>query len=544
MRYPITRILTGVLCAGALALSSAAAANASSPLLPLQGNTVPAVHAAKDLGPVSADMPMRLSVVLRIPNESALQQLIAGLYQKGSANYHQFLSPSQFAAEFSPSVSAYNALQSYFTARGLSVAGTYPNRLVVDLTGTAGQVESALHVALHSYRMSTGHNVYANVGDPMLPANLQPSVAAVLGLDDISVLTPRIAHGRTQIAPSPHLQSGPAGGYGPADIQSPAAYDFTDLYSSGYYGQGSTMAIATAYLFSQSDLSAFDSYYGIGSPSVAVIPVDGSSTQTNIETTLDIEWSSADAPQATYQVYEGSGASLSTFTDVYNTIVSNDTAQTVSTSWGSPESQMPSSSLSADDQIFQQAAAEGQAWFAASGDNGAYDGTSSLTPDFPASDPYVTAVGGTTLTLDSSGNFVNETGWSGSGGGVSAVFAEPTWQTGSGVPQTGYRNEADVSMNADPNTGYSFYYGGQWQVAGGTSFAAPQWSALWAIVDEVDGNLGQADPNIYNLMNSSPTNTPIWDMTSGNNGYYTCTPGWDYVTGWGTPDAYYLVTEL
>ncbi|EQD50443.1 Peptidase S53 propeptide, partial [mine drainage metagenome] len=214
-----------------------------------------------------------------------------------------------------------------------------------------------------------------------------------------------------------------------------------------------------------------------------MIAVDGTTRSTGgtIETTIDEERSGAMAPGATLLVYDADSATDQDFTDTYNKIVTDNTAEVLTTSWGEPEADASSATLSTDDGIFKQAAAQGISVFAAAGDNGSSDGTSnSDTADYPSSDPYVLAAGGTTLTLTSSGTRSSEIAWSSGGGAESAVFSEPSWQVGNGVPQNGFRNTSDLAMDADPNTGYSVYEGGSWSVYGGTSFVAPQLSGLWA----------------------------------------------------------------
>ena len=195
-------------------------------------------------------------------------------------------------------------------------------------------------------------------------------------------------------------------------------------------------------------------------------------------------------------MYEGFDGRASTFEGVYNRIVSDNIASVVTTSWGFCEQQMPAAVLTLDNNIFAEAAAQGQAWFAASGDSGAFDcgNFSSLGVDYPASDPNVTAVGGTTLTLTATGAISSETGWSMSGGGISEIFAQPWFATGPGVSNlnsTGNRQLADVAMNSNPATGYPIYFNGSWSEYGGTSFAAPQWGAIFALVNGAHGTANQ-----------------------------------------------------
>jgi subtilase family serine protease len=238
--------------------------------------------------------------------------------------------------------------------------------------------------------------------------------------------------------------------------------------------------------------------------------------------------------------------------------VSDNRASIITTSWGDLEANYTPSVLTAVHQAFQEAAAQGQTVFAASGDEGAYDGTAGsrtkvLAVDYPASDPWVTAVGGTTLQSNG-GQYAGETAWSdtsdpqnpgASGGGLSDIYARPDWQTGPGVSNqysNGKRQVPDVAADADLNTGYAVYTVGRsgstgWTVIGGTSAAAPLWAGFAALLNGAMGKrVGFLNPALYQLGTEAPTlnPSPYHDVTSGTNLYYEATAGWDYTTGWGS----------
>jgi kumamolisin len=193
---------------------------------------------------------------------------------------------------------------------------------------------------------------------------------------------------------------------------------------------------------------------------------------------------------------------------------------------------------------------------AASGDSGAYGcQDTALSVGLPASDPYVTAVGGTTLYSDAAGGYGHEAGWegplqgAGTGGGLSRFFLRPAWQTGTGVGN-GMREVPDVAADADPLTGYLIYVSGSWQVIGGTSAATPLWAGLVALADQAAAGerkppLGFLNPALYTLGSSGASSpSPFHDVTIGGNLFYSAGPGWDYATGWGSPDAAVLVPAL
>ena len=282
---------------------------------------------------------------------------------------------------------------------------------------------------------------------------------------------------------------------------------------------------------------------------------------TTAEPVLDIEVLHAIAPHAQLLAYETSG-DLSHLAQTFSQIVTDHRAQIVSISLGACELGISGadgqSFVTSLQSTFQQADAEGMSVLVASGDTGAYGcQDNSLSVELPASSPYVTAVGGTTLFLNASGGYDHEAGWegplegAGSGGGLSALFAQPSWQTGAGVSNSysnGMRQVPDVAADADPLTGYRIYFSG-WQVAGGTSAAAPLWAGLIALANQSAAASGKAplgflDPTLYAVAGAGASPPPFHDVTIGGNLYYDATPNWDYATGWGSPDAAVLIPAL
>ena len=268
------------------------------------------------------------------------------------------------------------------------------------------------------------------------------------------------------------------------------------------------------------------------------------------ESTLDAELSLALTPNlSSVQVYESSNTDAGVLAG-YNRIASDNTAAQVSTSWGLPESQELASTLNSEYTIFKQMAAQGQAVLSASGDYGAYDTgnvSDGPTVDDPSSQPYVTGVGGTSLqTTSPGGAYLSETTWynsstSATGGGVSAQWGVPVYQQSVPGVLNG-RTVPDISFNSDPNSGYSVYIGGAWNVYGGTSAAAPLWAGLTALVNSRRtalglGRVGFLNTAIYQIgKNNSSAN--FHDIADGSsNGYYRAAPGYDPATGLGTPTA-------
>jgi subtilase family serine protease len=320
--------------------------------------------------------------------------------------------------------------------------------------------------------------------------------------------------------------------YNPTQIRH--AYGVDQLSAAG---AGETIGIVDAYGSStiQSDLNTFCTQWGL--PQTTVQIVGGSSTADAnwaLETALDVEWAHAIAPQARIVLSVANSSSVVDLLNAINSAVSAG-ATVISMSWGGGEW----SSESAYESYFN---VSGVTFTASSGDNGA-------GVEWPACSPHVVGVGGTSLYLDSSNNRTSETAWSGSGGGISAYFAQPSFQSG-WITASG-RGVPDVAMVADPNTGVYVVSAGTWYVVGGTSAAAPQWAALIALANSLrsSGTISAADAVIYPLAQGSTT-TPyavnpayFYDVSQGSNGN-SAAPPYDLVTGLGTPMAAALVPTL
>jgi kumamolisin len=503
---------------------------------------LPILRRAGFAGEVSKAQRLNLAVSLKIADPAALNRRIEQLYDPASPRYHHFLTPAQFADEFGPTQNDYDAVIRFLNDSGLQVTATYPNRMLIDVRGDVAQVEQIFGVRINNYADGS-QSFFANDRDPELPASIAPLIESVRGMENYLELRRRI-----RLRPSARNFSRVPPGYSPQQIA--AAYNFNSAYGNGITGRGQTVAIATAYGFSSTDVANFWKYYRIRAPKYSTVAVGGKTRYIDFETTLDLEWAGAMANGANFIVYQAATPLLSTFSSVYNKIVSDNKAAVVSTSWGLCEPEMPDAFIAANSAIFAEAAVQGQTWFAASGDNGSNDcGTATLAADYPSSDPNVVAVGGTTLSLTASGTVLNEIAWMDGGGGLSVLFDQPTYQTGLGVLNAysnGMRQTADVAFNADPATGYPIYFNRSWWQFGGTSFAAPQWAAIFALVNHAHGGrIGAGGPAIYGLANNAEQLYPAFrDTSAGNNGYYSSVSFWDYPTGWGSPDVWNLVRDL
>jgi subtilase family serine protease len=264
-----------------------------------------------------------------------------------------------------------------------------------------------------------------------------------------------------------------------------------------------------------------------------------------VEVALDVEWAHAVAPKATILLVEAPSNSLSDLVAAVDVAV-RDGASVVSMSWTAGE-------FSGETSLDNHFVSNGVTFLAASGDSG-------TGVAYPAASPDVVGVGGTTLTLTASGSYSSETAWSGSGGGLSTMEREPSFQSQFQIPDDsrGYRGSPDVSYNANPGTGYAIYdsvaisgYSGWFQV-GGTSAGTPQWAGLFAIANSLrvaarKSNLSSTNTPVYSLAKAAPT-ADFHAVTQGTNGtcgtICTALAGYDYVTGVGTPQAAALINAL
>ena len=577
----------------------------------------PVTHAAPDSGRVTlptsisaftgkskmitqatSDQPVTLSIGLSLRNQAGLDAYLQQVSTPGSPLYHHYLNPATFAALYGPSPASEAAVSNFLRAQGFTITRTYANHLMVDATGTVAQAAQAFQVQINNYQASNGRRFFANSGAASVPSDVAPFVASVAGLDNV------VQYGRSPIAPgaaSTSLASNASGiacprpgvaavptSYTPAQIAS--AYNFNSLYNAGYLGEGQTVGLLELDGFSPNDLAVYTSCFGGKYSAVKTIPIDGfggTPGPNAAEVELDMEMVLGLAPRlASLRVYEAAN-SLSAYNDAWARIVSDD-VPVVSTSWVfCEEGPGMASEIQQENIFFQAAAAQGQTILAASGDLGAtgcYDprtkANTSLSVDDPASQPYVTGVGGTTLHINADNSYQSEQVWNdrsiqngASGGGVSQVWHMPIWQQGPGVANaytTGYREVPDVSVNADPQTGYDVYcnvgncsINGGWMVMGGTSAAAPVWAAMVTLANEaaVKSNSfqeGFLNPSLYDI-NHGVSGTSyaaafhdVVPVAGGvnNNDYvgtgntYPDASMYDLATGLGSFDAYNLAQNL
>jgi subtilase family serine protease len=496
------------------------------------------------LGRLPATRILRLGIALPLRNEAELDELLQRLADPRSSSYRQFLSVEQFTERFGPSQEDYDAVLRFAAANGLAVTGTAPNRLLVEVQGSAPNVERAFHVTLGLYQHPTEDRTFF-AADREPTADLPVTLWHVTGLDDFSLPHPAGLRQEPQ-ARANTTGSGPDGYFIGSDMRA-AYYEATALT-----GTGQSVGLLEFAGYNEADVTKyFSEVHQTLSVAVVGVSTDGSSLSCtgscdDTEQVLDIEQAISMAPGMTsVRVYVSDTSDVS----IFNRMASDNIAKSLSCSWGwSPAD--PSS----DDPIFKEFSAQGQNLFVAAGDSGSWNSRS--TDVYPADDCFVTSVGGTDLTTNGpGGTWKSETAWGDSGGGISPnKIGICSYQTTTGVITTAnkgsktYRNGPDVAMEANTDN-YICYDGtcaGGW---GGTSFAAPRWAGYIALANQqaVANGLaliGFLNPTFYEIGLSANYTKDFHDITSGSCGTSTAVKGYDLCTGWGSPNGANLINAL
>jgi subtilase family serine protease len=511
----------------AAAVVLAGTANASTqPLVAVPHNTNPALAHSTRVSNLPADDQLNVTVALNLHNAAQLNNFLTQVSDPHSAQYRHYLTPQQFDAQYAPSTADVTNVRNYLAAQGLKVGKVSANRQAIDASGTEAQLSKAFSTSFGSYTDNSSHRAYyANDTAPQLPGNVAGLVAGISGLDNHAVEHSMATKANTKPTASPD-------GFTPSQLSS--AYDTASLSPA----TGQTIALWEFDGYDSSNISEYDSQFSIDAPAPKTVSVDGSNYDSSPgegqgEVELDIEIVQAISGGAKTEVYEAPNSDQGQI-DMANQIVSDNTANVVSISWGECEADSAAATLTSTDDALKQGAAEGISFYSASGDSGSADCQDGSTGvDYPASDPNVTGVGGTTLSA--SDGYGSETAWDGSGGGVSNTFDAPSYQTGSG----GKRTVPDVSSDADPNSGYAIYSAGEWQVYGGTRCAAPLWAGWTALDNTASGSsLGDGNAAFYGA------GSGFHDITSGSNGGFDAGTGYDEVTGLGSYDGAALTSAL
>ena len=435
----------------------------------------------------------------------------------------------------------YDRLLKWLKAEGFTITRTDSSRLSVFAKGTVAQVQQSFQVQM-AHMTLAGREYHVARTHPSLPADVG---APVLGINGLQPYARLIKRSTTTANAPPYLVNEIKG-----------AYNATGL---GVTGAGQTIAIIIDTVPLNSDLTSFWTNNNVAQSlsNIQTINVSGDTLDSpSGEETLDVEWSSGVAPGAKVRVY---AAGSLAFTDVdkalqqvINDLPSQPGLHQMSISLGLGETYLASGSqMQTDAQYFASLASAGVSVFVSSGDAGSNPNSSGgtggpLQVEYYSSDPSVTGVGGTSLTLNTStGAVSSETAWTSSGGGTSITFSRPSWQKGTGVTAGSFRLVPDVSLAADPNKGAYLFLNGSAEQVGGTSWSAPAWAGFCALINEARANasktpVGLLNPLIYPLIGTAN----FRDITSGSNGQYSAGTGYDRVTGIGVPNVSALIQTL
>ena len=549
----------------------------------LPGHVPAAVAQAQPLGPVSASQPISLTLTLPLRNQTALTDLLRRLYDPKDPLYGQYLTPAQFTASFGPTQADYSSLTAFAQAQGLTVTGTSPNRATLSVSGTAAQVESAFGLGLNQFRSPTdGRTFWAPTNNPVIPASLVGVLTGVVGLSNAN-----LRHTHSHIVPLSNPFSlpgaarfqlplttgtGPGGALTPTDIKN--VYNLSNVTAANgaaLDGSGQTLGLFELDGYAQFDISSYEQFFGLPNVPLQNVRIDGYNGVPGGgegEVALDIELQIALAPGASkIIVYEAPNTDQGVI-DLYTRIATDDAAKEISSSWGLDEIDTGPVGRNAQNFAFEQMAAQGQSMFAAAGDAGAHDsGDFSLSVDDPASEPFVTGVGGTDLTIGQGDTYGSETAWSdptdvgrgpagtGGGGGISAVWPIPNYQVGvtgsaSSLGSMAARNVPDVSLYGDYDTGgYLITLEDNFYSANGTSAASPLWSAFTALVNQrrsINGQqpIGFMNPALYPIFNTPAYANDFHDVVGDTNGFYPAVTGYDDATGLGSFNGANLISTL
>lgn len=570
----VAALVTGV------AVASAAASRAKV------GSVPPIPHGAKvTTTAVPATQKLSLTVALQPRDPQGLQALATEVATPGSPEFRRYLTVPQFAAQFGASQLALQTVESTLKADGLDVGTPTANDLTLPVTATAAQARRAFSVSLTQVKLSSGRTAYANAQAPTLPASVAPFVQSVLGLDNVNPSQPAGYEQQTEPASNalarPHTRAHVLTNGGPQPCSSATAatsgnggltadavataYQFSGLYGAGAFGAGQTIAMFEQEAYNPTDIATYQACYGTNVP-VSNVDVAGGPgpVSDDGEAALDIEQAIGLAPKASVLVYQGPNTAT---VQILSTIVSQNVAKVISSSWGECEALTGGSQIAAETPILQEAAIQGQSFFISSGDSGSnmcYQATAdssspnlSLSVIDPGGQQFATGVGGTILFTNTGSNCPcsytpgsppvegvwndpsstdseGATKLHGTGGGISQFFTMPSYQSSapsslnvinsnsSSQPCGGTtmcREVPDVSADADPNTGYAVFSNGGWGITGGTSAAAPLWAAFAALANSSSTcrgtPVGFVNPALYSLAGSSYLNN-FTDITTAN----------------------------
>jgi subtilase family serine protease len=521
------------LAAGAAASAATVSPAVARPTILRQGDAI--------AGPLAISSPMHIVMGLKLRNKAELDALVS---QRG----FKPLTSAQFAARYSPTQAQAQAVANFLEQSGFTNVEIAPNRLLVSGDASAGTVQRAFQTSMVSVRTHDGRMAYANSTNAVVPASLQSVVSSVLGLQTVHIA--HTNHIVVQPNNSVHPMAGSETGHNPTQ--------FPAIYGAGSTANASTVSVGVITQGSmtnvQSDFSKFLSQNGYGSIPLNIVKVNGGGSDTSGDGEWDLDTQDivgiSGGVKSIY-LYDTPTLSDANLTADFNKAVSDNVVKVINVSIGGCETDAEVSGAAEDDNIFEQAVAQGQTFSISTGDSGADEcGDGGITPSWPANSQYVVAVSGTGLfTTGTTWN--NEVVWNelskgegATGGSPSKYEPQPSWQHNVGQ-NTGntHRGLGDIAFDGDPESGAIVIVDGSNQQIGGTSLSSPLFVGVWARALATNSSLGFAAPLIYSNA-TSHYSTDFHDVTSGNNSGETAATGWDYPTGFGSVNIANFVSHV
>jgi len=620
------RDTASVLAATALALlavpSAPVHASTNSALIHI-GRAAPVPANATPAAAPADARPLHLRIELAPRDPAALHAFVTAVGDPRSPQYRHYLARGAFGTRFGADPAVVSAVDAGLRRIGLTPGAADGSGLSIPVDTTFGTARAALHTAFTTFTTARGRHGFVNTSAPGIPADLAALIGGIDGLDDVAAPAAQFQSYSdlgtqavlSPLASSPHYSAPNLCAQEKTNLQNQSKADGSQYYDPGYlnaiygtrdqylignYGVNVTVALPEFEGFTpaavaqyQNCISPTDSNQGTAR-GLTTITVDGgpttaaptSNNHVGMETALDIETINGTAPAASIRDYEGPDTTAGAL-DTYQRIVTDDQAQIIATGWGVCELDASPATLTSENTIFEQAAAQGQSVLAAAGDNGstacAAGSTHAATPAVldPASQPLVTAVGGTSMTGGSGSGLTtwNDTGVAASagatGGGVSAVWTQdathaayqpgytgPGYSNACNAPAaSGCRQVPDVAAHAGADGLIVEYYAtgttGSWAIVGGTSLSVQLWAGIAALADSSDdcagtGPIGQLNPALYQAYAADGA-ADFTDVTTGGNarpasgytgGLYSAAAGYDLATGLGAPQSTSLITDL
>lgn len=506
----------------ALAAASAAVAAGCAPLDRDPGITRSS-RVYRDLGEAPAGDGVRALVALRVRDRGGLDALARELYEPTSPSFRRYLGASDAAARFGPTSEDQSEVRGWLSAHGITVAASTSNGLLLEVRGSVRAFEDAFTTRLHLYEHGDrGFRVYGTPGGVSMPEDL-PALAALASLD-VAVEQP-----------SPSRAYSPRGrrrdvGLEPAQIA--RAYGVDELFARGHRGEGAAIGVVTGGAFRPDDVETFLAGFDVARAAPEIVDLLEPAPRSSFEATFDVEWAAAMAPSARVVVFQAPDTRTTSLLFSFTEAVTSGAVDVVTDSYAHFESTEPVRTRELYDLAAELGAVVGVTVLSAAGDSG--------KPDIPATCPFVTGVGGTTLAIAEDGA-LDERAWERSGAGRSS-FRAPPWQAG--FVEGDRRVVADVALNA--GSAYASVYQGEWRSTGGTSVASPVLAAIVAVIDGARRSRGAPSVGFLNpvLYGDARVQRAFRDITAGATREHGARDGWDPPTGWGAPRADALLDAL